>query len=469
MKSRIINRKLKMLMLFALIAASCFAQEQEPTVTISSSSWNYSVEEKDGKYGIVENKTTITSSTGKEDETVEEKRQVLPFEYSAISFYGKSAIVAKGGVSESEIVNAKWAIYDYSAEKFATPFKYDMIRAAGEDIAACNVGGKYVKRIKKATAMSDEYEYHELVGGLWGYIDCTTGKEIIAPQYESAGRFNNGEAMVAKGGVTTLLKNPLLSSDVDINIPETGNKNDETFAFIFANQDYDRFRVPFARNDGKIFREYCLKTLGVPEKNIRFHENATIGVMRSAINKIKDFADVYDGDARFIVYYSGQGFTDPNSKIPYLLPVDASFNNLAVTGYSVEQLNSELSDLSAKSVLFIMDACFNGNDRDGAMLASTRSAVTKPNPHRAEGSLIVLSASSGDESAYQYEDKNHGLFTYFLLKKLQETQGNISYKALADYVTSEVKKQSVSKTKVQSPIIIVSDKLTNWQSLRIKN
>ena len=44
------------------------------------------------------------------------------------------------------------------------------------------------------------------------------------------------------------------------------------------------------------------------------------------------------------------------------------------------------------------------------------------------GNLVVLSAAKGVETAYSYKEKGHGLFTYFLLKKLQETQGDLTLK-----------------------------------------
>jgi hypothetical protein len=436
-------KKMVFLTLFALIATMGFAQF--PTATITT----YNIVEKDGKFGIL----------------IKDTETLLPCEYSEIYFHEGMAIVAKGGTKDgtsAPLIGAKWAVYNYFEEMFTTPFKYDKINFCKEGLATCNIGGKYVKWEKQFT------EGYDCIGGLWGYIDCRTGKEIISPQYDNVETFRDGVAMVSKNGVTTLLKNPLLVSDVDRDIPVADRKNEDFFAFIIANQDYAEFDVPFANNDGVIFKEYCIKALGIPEKNIRFYANATYGNMASAVNKIKEIADIYDGDARFIVYYSGQGYTDESSKMPYLLPVDAILTNLTATGYNVEKLNKELSLISAKSTLLILDASFNGCDRKGKMLIAARSIAVKAKPNYADGSLIALSAATGDETAYQYEDKNHGLLTYYLLKKLQETKGDITCKELCDYVISEVKKQSISNSKIQSPTVTVSDKLTNWQTLKIK-
>lgn len=445
-------KKTLFLAIFSIIATVVTAQDKSRYTVVKV---NYEIVRENGTYG----KYGIARNINDKQEAI-----TLACEYSHIFLTEDIAVVARGGETDKDryLINAKWALYNYNEGVFITPFKYDWIFGANERMALCNIGGR------RLDSTESYYSQFGISGGLWGYIDTTTGNEIIPPQYNTANYFHDEVAMVSKNGVTTLIPNPLLASDVDINIPVAGKKNEESFAFIFANQDYDKFSVPFANNDGKIFKEYCNKTLGIPEKNIRLYENATFGNMASAVNKIKEYAEAYDGDARFIVYYSGQGMTDETSRTPYLLPVDAVLTNIQATGYSIGKLNEELSRIPARSTLLILDACFNGSDRDGQALSTTRGVAIKPELNRADGSLMVLSASSADETAYQYKEKKHGLLTYFLLKKLQETQGDISYGALCDYVTTEVRKQSVSNSRIQSPNMTVSERLNGWQTLMLK-
>ena len=65
---------------------------------------------------------------------------------------------------------------------------------------------------------------------------------------------------------------------MDKNIPEVKADNtDNTFAVVIANESYNKEAgVPFAANDGKIFAEYCKKTIGLPETNVRLLTNATV-------------------------------------------------------------------------------------------------------------------------------------------------------------------------------------------------
>ena len=88
----------------------------------------------------------------------------------------------------------------------------------------------------------------------------------------------------------------------------------------------------------------------------------------------------------------------------------------------------------------------------------------------APGNSIVLSAATGDETAYPYKEKQHGLFTYFLLKKLQETKGDVTYGELYDYIKKNVNQQSVVvNQKSQTPQANPSADLPEgWAWLKVR-
>jgi RNA binding exosome subunit len=61
-----------------------------------------------------------------------------------------------------------------------------------------------------------------------------------------------------------------------------------------------------------------------------------------------------------------------------------------------------------------------------------------------------------------YKDKQHGMFTYFLLKKLQESKGDVSFKELSDYISAKVSFESVNKNnKEQNPTVKTSDDISD--------
>ena len=257
-----------------------------------------------------------------------------------------------------------------------------------------------------------------------------------------------------------------ISSDIDKNIPEAINSNSNTFAIVIANETYNKeANVPYAVNDGNIFKEYCRNCLGIPEKNIHLITNATLNDIRHEVKWIQNVAEVYKGDAKIIFYYAGHGIPDEKSKNAYLLPTDGYGSDVA-TGYSLENLYKTFGSLPSKSITVFLDACFSGAKRDGNMLASARGVAIKVKQTIPVGNMVVFTAAQGDETAYPYKEEEHGLFTYYLLKKLQETKGDVTLGELGDYIKEQVERQSiVTNGKLQSPSIMATSSIGNeWKN-----
>lgn len=258
--------------------------------------------------------------------------------------------------------------------------------------------------------------------------------------------------------------------DVDFDIPIADNVSNHTFAVIISNEKYQMEKfVQYAENDGKAFTEYCKKTLGLPEKNVHFVTNATLNNIKHEIKWLQDVITVYNGDAKIIFYYAGHGIPDEQNKSAYLLPIDG-YGSDVTTGYALEDLYKALGKLPSKSVTVFLDACFSGAKRDGEMLASARGVAIKVKQATPVGNIVVFSAAQGDETAYPYKEEEHGLFTYYLLKKLQETKGDVTLGELGDYIKTQVERQSiVINGKLQSPSIVSTATIANsWKKWTLK-
>ena len=270
-----------------------------------------------------------------------------------------------------------------------------------------------------------------------------------------------------KESSTPVIRTVSYDKSLDENIPVSGTKANNTFVIAIGNENYQLVpSVSFAENDMEVFCKYCQKTLGVPISNIRKYKDATFGVMLSAISDLKDIAEAYNGDINVLFYYAGHGFPDEKSHNAYLLPVDADGKQLEVC-FPISRLYAELAALKSKSTVVFMDACFSGSQRGDGMLASARGVAIKAKEEKLHGNLVVFSAASGDETAYPYREKGHGMFTYFLLKKLQETKGAVTLGELSDYVTTNVKRQSVvTNRKSQTPTVIYSESVgMDWRKI----
>ena len=260
------------------------------------------------------------------------------------------------------------------------------------------------------------------------------------------------------------------TSDVDIDIPITETNNTQTFAVVIANENYKKVaKVPCALNDGRTFRRYCENTLGIPAENIHYIEDATLGAMTSELNWVVRVANAYEGDAKIIIYYAGHGIPNEKDGAGYLLPVDVAGNDVS-SAYSLNSLYNTLGKLNVKDITLFMDACFSGSKRGDGMLFAARGVVIKVKEEVPVGRMVVFSAAQGDETAYPFAEKGHGLFTYYLLKKLQETKGDVDYGTLGEYIRKEVmRKSAVVNNKSQTPSISASPSLSEeWKKLKLK-
>ena len=131
----------------------------------------------------------------------------------------------------------------------------------------------------------------------------------------------------------------------------------------------------------------------------------------------------------------------------------------------MKDVYSKLTEHPNKQVAMFMDACFSGGARSQGLLAA-RAVKVKPKEQQLKGNLIVFTASSGEESSLPYKEKYHGMFTYFLLKKLQESKGELTYKELSDYLNEKISLESVLvNSKEQNTQTNVSPDATNIWNL----
>lgn len=254
-------------------------------------------------------------------------------------------------------------------------------------------------------------------------------------------------------------------SDVDVNIPLVKRPNNNTVALIIANENYKHVaNVASARHDGDVFAEYCEKTLGIPTDHILKYTDATMGDMAVAMSSLQRIVGALNAkmpEVNVIVYYAGHGVPDESTKDAFLLPVDGTAQ-VSVSCMPLSKFYSDLDKLNARNLMVFLDACFSGAQRGEGMLVEARGVAIKPKETAPKGNMFVLTAASGDETAMPYKEKNHGLFTYYLLKKLQESKGNATLGELSKYVIGEVKEKSNTiNRKPQTPTVSTSGSMAS--------
>lgn len=265
-----------------------------------------------------------------------------------------------------------------------------------------------------------------------------------------------------------------LISDVDKNIPINSKKFNNRYAIIFGNEDYSSFQpdlskevnVDFAVNDAKIFKEYCEKTLGIPAINIRYVANATYGKMKQNIDWINKLMKNSYGQMEVFFYYAGHGLPDEVTKEAYLIPVDVSGTNLQ-SAIKLQDVYKSLTEYESAGVTAFIDACFSGGARNQEMVKA-RGVKVVPRGDFIEGGIVAFSASSGNQSSNAFNEQKHGIFTYYLLKSLQESKGEINYKTFWEGLKRTVSFESIKvNSKEQDPQVMVGKLLEkNWGDLK---
>ena len=258
-----------------------------------------------------------------------------------------------------------------------------------------------------------------------------------------------------------------IDSDVDVDIPLLGNSDKSLFALIIANENYlyEEY-VPYGENDGTSVAKYLQWCIGVPEQNIHIVKDATLNKMRWELDWINEIKN--SGLAkRIYFYYAGHGIPADNQQTSFLLPVDGYAKNVS-TGLDINDIVKKIQSDTTETYCFI-DACFSGGKRRGGMLIQSRGVAVKAKETDLMGKTVMMMACQNDETAYAYNDKKHGLFTYYLLKELKRTKGNVSIGNLYESIKKNVTKTSIEvNNKIQTPNLSVSKTFENWQLHKIK-
>lgn len=262
-----------------------------------------------------------------------------------------------------------------------------------------------------------------------------------------------------------------LESELLENVP-AGVSHPNRYALIIGNEDYSivggsaEINVPFACNDAIVFKEYCVRTFGIPDEHIRYIDNATAGIMRESIDWLINVGKA-NPDAELFFYYSGHGSNDEASREPYLLPVDVTGKYIKL-GISLNELYANLSAVPCQASYVFLDACFSGGYKSKEPLVAQKGVRVVPKYSVVGGKLICFSSSSGEQTSSVYYDKRQGYFTYYLIKTIQDAKGNISLGDLYNTTREKVEAATAVSGKLQSPQVLVSPEWTDWSTKVLK-
>ncbi len=238
----------------------------------------------------------------------------------------------------------------------------------------------------------------------------------------------------------------VMPSDVDSLPTSKTMSKKNAYALVIGVEKY-REKLPradFAAHDARLMGEYLTKSLGYPEENVKVlvNDRAT----RTDLEKYVEswLPNHVEKDGFVFLYFSGHGAPNPKTGDAYLVPYDGDPSFVDRTGYPLKRLYESLGKLPAKEVVVMLDSCFSGAGGRSVIAQGTRPMMLSvENPVLASGKTVVLTASAGDQISSTYQQKSHGLLTYFFLKGLQgeadsNKDGIIDLAELYEYIKPQV-------------------------------
>jgi hypothetical protein len=206
-----------------------------------------------------------------------------------------------------------------------------------------------------------------------------------------------------------------------------------------------------AGNDARAVAEALVDRFAFPRPNVKLLVDAS--ATRSAIlNAFLSYADISNAgpDDRLLVFFAGHGHTisGRRGETGFLVPVDGKAEEIA-TLIRWDELTRNADLISAKHILFLMDACYGG-------LALTRTTIP-PGSMRFLKDMLqryarqVLTAGKADEEVSDGGGtrQGHSIFTSYLLDGLEGAAapagGIITGHGLMAYIYDRVGSDSQSR------------------------
>lgn len=224
-------------------------------------------------------------------------------------------------------------------------------------------------------------------------------------------------------------------------------------AIVIGIENYkDLPPATFAENDARAIRRQ-IEALGVPRQNI---------AMLMGQDATKSRIEGYVGDwlksnavtgSTIYVYFSGHGAADPGKGTPLIVPWDADPEMLTATAIPVSNLISALGRVPGATSVAILDSCFSGAGGRSVIAKNSRPLVQISASVEVPRNVTLITSAAENQIAGGIESVGHGLFTYFLLRGMNEasTARNLDLTSIVEAIRPEVERVARLGGRTQTP------------------
>ncbi|MEI7491008.1 MAG: caspase family protein [Bacteroidota bacterium] len=255
--------------------------------------------------------------------------------------------------------------------------------------------------------------------------------------------------------------------DADRDIPELPPDRKNTYVLIIANDAYSPMQmarcftdsVDYHDRDARVFREYAIRTMGIPAANVQMIFNAKSFEMRRELIRLASFSRGVNGNADLIFYYAGYGMIDEKTLEPYILPVDIE-NDDPKFIIRISDLFKMLQEDPSKRISILLEASFQFDALKPRPDKSKSPRITLRYPN-VPANVFFMAAGSPGQKTWSDHQAGHGLFTMALMEKLKETKARANLKEISDFIIRDVRASSLKlKLKEQIPCTLSGSSLT---------
>lgn len=156
-----------------------------------------------------------------------------------------------------------------------------------------------------------------------------------------------------------------------------------------------------------------------------------------------------------LVYFAGHGFE--RGGINYVLPADARIDVISDTAITIGWIKDTLSESLAKKKMLVIDACHAGAKIGRATSVPMTRSFEEELYQQSEG-FAILGSCKMDQVSYDFDEKNHGVFSYFLLEGLKGSadgnqDGIITVPDANNYIAAKTREWCLKTGLQQTPTL----------------
>lgn len=278
---------------------------------------------------------------------------------------------------------------------------------------------------------------------------------------------------------------------------DTTHKKPNLYIFAVGVSKYSdsRMNLTYAAKDAQDVANLFGKNLNKEYDSVKVQIITNEKATRSAILAIRKQLENTKITDHVIFFYAGHGVLD-DSLDYFLATTDIDFRNPKAKALKYDDLDKLLDGIPARQKLVLIDACHSGEiDKEDVTLATAQNVETGKVKFRStpgmqvshiglENSIelmqelftdlrkgngaTVISSAGGAEYAMESKEWNNGVFTYSLLRGLQDNSadlnqnGNITIEELQKYLQEKVTELTQGKQKPTSRIVNLENNFRVW-------